>query len=178
MTFLVFEQFEAEGKQALRPTGDQFKLAGKNLLHSAWKKRGSPLNKGWHVTRDDLLDLHFGANARPDGARLVIDFHPGAKKRIGLIEPLDVYAFTFGYNGRATWTPLMLRMQDIYYEESLTPERRAEIMSRIPLDFAGQEAIEFLYLNGDDKSWNWGRNGMTNAAFLQGDARDYFRQFF
>lgn len=181
MTFLVFEQFAAEGQQALRSTGNQFRLAGYNLLHRAWERRGKPLDKGWHVTRDDLLDLHFGNEARPRGARLVIDFHPSATDRIGLIEPLDIYAYTYGDGGRAVWTPLMLRLYDIYYEEyeeALTPEVRTEIMSRIPLDFAGYEAIEFLYLNGDDHGWNWGRNGMTNAAFLQGGARDYFRQFF
>jgi len=35
-----------------------------------------------------------------------------------------------------------------------------------------------LYLNGTDRGWNWGRNGMTNAAFLQNSARDYFRKYF
>lgn len=181
MTFLVFEEFVAEGKQALRPTGEQFSLAGYNLLHRAWVGLGKPLDKGWHVTRDDLLNLYFDNRARPDGARLVIDFHPSATGRIGLIEPQDIYAYTFGREGGALWTPLMLRLSDVYYAEyetALTPEAKAEIMGRIPIDFAGEEAIEFLYLNGDDKGWNWGRNGTTNAAFIQGGARTYFKQFF
>ncbi len=180
MSFLVFEQFTTDTGPALRPTGDYFKLAGYNLLHRAWERLGRPIDQGWHVSRDDLLDLHFGA-ARPSDARLIIDFHPTAAGRIGLIEPLDIYAYTFGDGGHATWTPLMLRLHDVFYEEyevPLTPQGRAEIVNRVPTDFHGQEAIEFLYLNGDDHGWNWGRNGMTNAAFLQGGARDYFRRFF
>lgn len=35
--------------------------------------------------------------------------------------------------------------------------------------------VEFLYLQGN---WNWGMNGITNAAFLRGKARAYFREFF
>jgi hypothetical protein len=180
LSFLVFEQFTTEAGLALRPTGDYFKLAGRNLLYQAWKRMGKPLNKGWHISRGDLLDLHFGGTP-PMDARLIIDFHPTADGRIGLIEPLDTYGYTFGDDGRATWTPLMLRLHDVFYKEydvALTPEGRAEIMNRVPTNFEGQETIEFLYLNGDDKGWNWGRNGMTNAAFLQGGARDYFRQFF
>jgi len=34
--------------------------------------------------------------------------------------------------------------------------------------------MELLYLNGDNQGWNWGRNGMTNAAFIHGPARTYF----
>jgi len=76
----------------------------------------------------------------------------------------------------------MLRFRDVYYEEfetQLVPAQKITILNRLPeykadsLDF-----VEFLYLNGDSRSWNWGRNGMTNAAFIQGSARDYFRQFF
>lgn len=182
MSFLVFEQF-AEGRQAtLRPTGHHFKLAGRNLLYKAWQRLGRPLNAGWHVSRADLLDLHFGTGPRPPDPRLIIDFHPSATGRIGLVEPMDIYAWTFGdENGRAVWTPLMLRLQDAFYEEyevALTPECKVAIMERVPTPWPGGESIEFLYLNGEDRGWNWGRNGMTNAAFIQGGARNYFRCFF
>jgi hypothetical protein len=114
---------------------------------------------------------------------LVVDFHPTAKNRVGLVELLDIYAFTWAYSSRrkASWTPLMLRMRDLFYREyarPLTKTKRSAIMDRVPEPKSPPEFIEFLYLNGDDKSWNWGRVGATNAVFLQGEARDYFRQFF
>lgn len=132
MSFLVFEQFSEGENAAIRPTGQNFKLAGYNLLYNAWQKLGRPINEGWHVSRTDLLDLHFGSEPRPNDPRLVIDFHPSATGRIGLVEPMDIYAWTFGdENRRVIWTPLMLRLQDAFYEEyeaALTPETKASIM--------------------------------------------------
>ena len=75
----------------------------------------------------------------------------------------------------------MLKFHDVFYqkyEQEISPTQKAEIMNAIPCDFHGADFIEFLYLNGDDKGWNWGRSGMTNAAFLHDAARDYFREFF
>ena len=178
---MIFEQAAFEDRTILRQTGETFKLAGYNLLYQAWEKRGKPLNTGWRITRDELIQLHFAPQPPRDGVRLIIDFHPTATGRIGLIEPVEIYAYTWGDNGVAEWTPLMLKLRDVFYEEyeqTISPEQKTEILGAIPCNFAGQEWIEFLYLNGDNKGWNWGRNGMTNAAFLQGDARDYFRQFF
>ena len=182
MSFLVFEKSDGDESGVFRPTGVHFSLAGYNLLHRAWERLGRPLDTGWHVSRADLLDLHFGSGPRPQDPRLIIDFHPSATGRIGLVEPMDIYAWTFSDGkGRAVWTPLMLGLQDAFYEEyeaALTPEAKAAIMERIPASSSGGESIEFLYLNGEDRSWNWGRNGMTNAAFINGGARDYFRRFF
>jgi len=182
MTFLVFEQFvDDNGLQALRPTGDKFRLAGNNLLKKAWRLRGSPLNKGWHVNRADLLDLYFDGRVRPEGARLAFDFHPAAKGRIGIVEPMDIYAYSFADGDEVRWTPLMLRLIDLFYEEydvELTDTVRKEIVGRIPLEPTSNESVEFLYLQGEEGGWNWGRTGGVNAAFIQGRARNYFRQFF
>lgn len=182
MTFLLFEKTALdEGGSILRPTGGTFKLAGYNLLHQAWENRGKPLNEGWHVTRDELIRLHFSPEPPRDDVRMVIDFHPTATGRIGLIEPTEIYAYTWGSEGIAQWTPLMLKFHDVFYqeyEEEISTEQKSEILKTIPCDFRGNDFIEFLYLNGDDKRWNWGRNGMTNAAFLHGAAREFFRRFF
>jgi len=51
-------------------------------------------------------------------------------------------------------------------------------MISLEIDAYGSEFVEFLYLQGDDGGWNWGRNGSTNAAILHGEAREYFRKFF
>lgn len=179
MTFLVFEQAAFQGRPILRPTGETFKLAGHNILYRAWEERGKPLNTGWRVTREEMVRL----SGQKLDARLIIDFHPTATGRIGLIEPIEIFAYTWANEqGGAAWTPLMLKLRDVFYEEyehGLTPEQKSKILNeQVPVDFQGEEPIEFLYLNGDDKKWNWGRNGMTNAAFLHRESRDYFRQFF
>ena len=75
----------------------------------------------------------------------------------------------------------MLRFKDILYKEydsEITDNEKNEKVREIQIPTNEDDFVEFLYLNGSDKGWNWGMNGMTNAAFIQGPARDYFRQYF
>ena len=183
MAFLEFECIQKEGEQFLRYTGKGFSLAGYNLIYQAWERKGKPLNTGWHATQDELLRLHSDGQHDSLTRRLVIDFDPNSIQRIGLIELLDVYAFTWGNdNGAPSWTPLMLRLRDVFieeYEQSFESSRKNAILANLPApDSTAPDFVEFLYLNGADKGWKWGMNGMTNAAFLHGDVRKYFRQFF
>jgi hypothetical protein len=182
MAFLMFERIEEGGSVFLRPTNESFSLAGYNLVYKAWVKRGSPTDKGWHVAADELIRLQSDGEQSYETRRLIIDFDPSAKQRIGLIELLDVYAYTHGNDlGEPLWTPLMIRMRDIFYKEydrEISIEEKSQIIRSIPEPLDGDDFVEFLYLNGPDKGWNWGRNGMTNAAFLHGEARTYFRNFF
>ena len=192
MAFLVFERFTEDGQNFVRPTtangpnGEEFSLAGYNLLRKAWKRRGRPLNEGWHVSVRELIKIYgkiYGKDYDISTHLFAIDWNPKSKSEIGLIELRDVYAFSFGndVNG-VEWTPLMLRVYDLFhceYEETENGDSKNRILSRIPEtgpDF--HESVEFLYLKGDDWGWNWGMNGMTNAAFIYGEARDYFRRFF
>ena len=179
MAFLIFERTDvSEGSGVLRPTGEHFRLAGRNLIHQAWEKRGKPLDEGWHVSAAELILIHSSGLQTYDTRRMVIDFHPSARWRIGLVELLDIYAYTWGYDtGEAVWTPLMLRLRDLYYEEfdpEITGQQKDEKIKQLPEPNDDSDFVEFLYLQG----WNWGKSGMTNAVFLQGEAREYFRQFF
>ena len=186
MAFLVFERTKgtsgSDGSVALRPTGESFRLAGYNLIYRAWEKRGQPVDQGWHVSADELIRTYSRDQQTSDTRRLVIDFHPRSRWRIGLIELLDVYAYSWGNNSaKVAWTPLMLRLRDVFYEEfddEITPHEKNELIKEIPETNPAPDFVEFLYLNGADKGWSWGMNGRTNAAFLRGDARAYFRQFF
>lgn len=182
MAFLIFERIYGNGGAVvLRPTGESFRLAGYNLIYKAWEERGQPIDQGWHVSAAELIQIDSKDLQTYDTRRMVIDFHPNARRRIGLIELLDVYAYTWGDDdaGQVFWTPLMLRMRDVYYEEyesEITAQRKSEIMQQLPEP--GDDTpdfVEFLYLQ---HNWNWGKNGMTNAAFLRGEARAYFREFF
>ena len=164
----------------LCPAAESFSLAGDNLVRAAWEAQAKPLNSGWHATADDLIRIHTKGTAGGQTMALLIDFDPTAKWRIGIIELLDVYAFTFGDDaGHTIWSPLMLRLQDIFYDDTPGVDhqgRKDSILSELPEPTTSSDFVEFLYLTGP--TWNWGRNGMTNAAFIQGPAREYFRKFF
>jgi hypothetical protein len=183
MAFLVYERSKEDGKEVLIATRANFKLAGYNLLFKAWERCGKPLNQGWKVTIHELVEIHSSGKDTADTLRFIIDFDPNSRRRVGLIEILDIYAYTYASAtpGEPAWTPLMLRGRDIYYKEfdrDITSEDKERIVGKLPFPENTAEFIEFLYLNGPDKGWNWGKNGMTNAAFIQGEAREFFRQYF
>jgi hypothetical protein len=182
MAFLVYGRRLNNGIEILKATGEHFSLAGYNLIYSAWERRGKPINQGWHVDATELADIYSGGKKSHEDVSFIIDFDPNATWRIGLIELLDIYVYTYEGNGanEVSWSPLMLRMRDVYYNDSfdqLTAVEKNNIISELTPQY-GEDFIEFLYLNGSDKGWNWGRSGATNAVFLQGEAREYFRQFF
>ncbi|MGB7291002.1 MAG: hypothetical protein WBD99_02355 [Thermodesulfobacteriota bacterium] len=131
------------------------------------------------MSADELIRLHTGGNETYATRRLIIDYDPQASWRIGLVELLDVYAYTYGDAGRVTWTPLMLRLRGVHYEErEVTPQEKARIIAALPEPARSDDIVEFLYLQGDARRWAWGRNGSTNAVFIEGEHRDYFRSFF
>lgn len=177
MAFLIFERGVVEGRPILRKTQDFFQLAGYGILYRAWEARGKPLDVGWGVSRDELIQRHFSPQPARDDVSLIIDVAPKSPNKVELVELVGVHAYTTGENGEATWTPPMLRLRDVFdkeYQHDISPHRD-EILRAIPYNGEGRESIEFLYVA---KWWNWGMNGMTNAVFLQNGARDYFRQFF
>lgn len=179
MAFLVY--IKQNGN--LVATGETYRLAGYNLIYQLWEKRGKPTDQGWHVSANDLIKIHTEEKESYDTRRLLVDFHPNAKWRIGVIELLDIYIYTYpgAKRDEAGWSPMMLRFRDVYYEEfekQITAKEKEEITRNIADPESSEDFIEFLYLNGSNRGWNWGMNGMTNAAFIQGLARDYFRKFF
>ena len=183
MAFLIYRVIKKEKIESLENTGKTFKLAGYNLIHKLWVKRGKPTNQGWHVSADELIREFSSGNETYENLRFVIDSHPSAKWRIGLIELLDIYVYTWqgSQKNQASWSPMMLRFRDVMYEEfenEITENEKMTKISLIDSPADSDDFVEFLYLNGDDKSWDWGMNGMTNAVFIQGAARDYFRKFF
>lgn len=179
MAFMVYTK---QGSDLLK-TGEHFSLAGYNLIYQSWEKRGKPTDQGWHITTNDLIKEYTEGNGSIETHSFLIDFHPSARTRIGIIELLDVYAYT--YSGEtekdAGWTPIMLRLRDVLYEEyenEISAAEKEVKIKKLKNPDSKEDFVEFLYLNGADKSWNWGRNGMTNAAFIHGPAREYFRKYF
>ena len=169
MTFHVYAVMPGPG-QTLANTGGAFSLAGKHLLRQAWQTRNCPVNAGWNVTADEMIRLRTGGTESYKSHRLIIDYYPSNRREISLIELLEVFVFKY-----ETWTPLMLKLRDVWCYSSdveMTQAQRDALKAQIVPDYGAEEFIEFLYLQGN---WNWGRNGSTNAAFIQGAARNYFR---
>ena len=175
MAFMVYEKKDGN----LIQTSENFSLAGYNLIYNLWEKRGKPTDQGWHMTVDDLIREYTEGKGSIQTYALLIDFHPNSRNRIGIIELLDIYAYTFSGESakEASWSPMMLRLRDVLYEEydkEITDKEKEQTIKTIKDPNGKEDFVEFLYLQG----WNWGRNGMTNAAFIQGAAREYFRKFF
>ncbi|MBS1529398.1 MAG: hypothetical protein JSU01_03745 [Bacteroidetes bacterium] len=180
MAFLLYRKEYRNNELFYINTGEGYKLAGSGLIYKAWIKRGKPINKGWSIVAEDLL-----SNYRDDfdaaNHILLVDFHPDSKQRIGIIEIEKIHIYNYGdeSNGSVHWSPIMLEMCDVfyreYYDNPLSDEKEG-IISEIMMHLVEKKkSVEFLYLLDN---WNWGRNGSTNAAFIQPGAREYFRNFF
>jgi hypothetical protein len=183
MTFHIFECQQSDGRDVLRLTDQEFRLAGYKLLYRAWVARGKPIGQGWRVSADELMAIQTGGEESCATRRMIIDFHPSNMKRVALIELQGIFLFNWAGDipGSVSWTPMMLRLRavsDEWTDVPMSAEQRRERMARLEIDAYGAEFVEFLYLQGDDGGWNWGRNGSTNAAFLHSEAREYFREFF
>lgn len=115
--YLIYERVTVNGVPMISKLNDTFSLAGYNLIYKAWERRGKPLNKGWHVTADDLIQIHTNEQHNSQKMMLVIDFKPKSKNEIGLVQILDVYAYTYSddakVNPKPKWTPLMLRLKEV-----------------------------------------------------------------
>jgi hypothetical protein len=181
MAFMLYNRKEVGKKTIYKNTGESFSLAGYNLIYNAWINMGQPINKGWSISRDYLSSL-----IKKEGEyAFLIDFDPTADWRIGIIEIDNIHIYTYGDKTKkiAYWSPLMLELRDIIYfeteDEEFDIKDKNKFLQKISTESDDtKKSVEFLYLNGTDKSWNWGKNGMTNAAFIQNEARDYFREFF
>jgi len=177
MAFLIYQKEQRDNKTLYINRQQNYKLGGYGLIYSLWKKRGMPLNQGWSVNVNDLLQ-EYNENYNDKNHSLLIDFHPSSKNRIGIIEIEHIHLYTFGENMTAYWTPMMLELRDVFYKENyenLSNGEKKRIISEIEVYAERQKIIEFLYLQGN---WNWGRNGSTNAAFIHDEPRKYFKKFF
>jgi len=174
---MIFKKERIETGVYYSDAHQNYQLAGKNLLFKLWNKRNKPVECGWSVMADDLLKEHGEGFSGADYA-LVIDFHPSAKNRIGLVEIEAIHIYTYGDSKGASWSPIMLELRDVYYEEfdaQLAPNQKPDILARFELPPTRAKIIEFLYLRD---GWNWGKNGLTNGAFIHDDARRFFQPVF
>ena len=182
MAFMVYKRTEGSDVNLYRNLGTPFSLAGYNLVYDIWEKRARPINIGWTITRKDLVEA-FQPDMTEELAFL-IDFDPQSTSRIGIIEVDRIHVYTYGNRRTKTayWSPMMIEFSTLVDDEdfeNLGPKEKRKFLSLLKIKKEDMlPSVEFLYLHGTELSWNWGKNGMTNAAFIGAEARTYFRNFF
>ena len=178
MAFLIYrKEFDK-----LIAAGEKYMLAGHRLIYTIWQSKNKPVNQGWHISVDELIKAHTNGKESDKTMSFLIDYNPNSKREIGIVELLDIYLYTYASkSGEVWWSPVMLRLRRILHETSSTdfpPDEIERVKKTMNIPKEDREIVEFLYINGDKDHWNWGMNGMTNAAFIESPAREYFRKFF
>jgi hypothetical protein len=183
MTFHIFECEQNDGRDVLRLTDQEFRLAGYNLLYRAWVARGKPIGQGWQVSADELIAIQTGGEESYATRRMIIDFHPSNMKRVALVELQGIFLFNWAgeIHGSVNWTPMMLRLREVsdeWTDAPMSAEKRRERMTRLEIDAYGAEFIEFLYLQGDDGGWNWAETDRRMRRFCMAKRGSIFGSIF
>ena len=179
MPAFLYQRSTTGGKRYLNQVR-QISLAGFGALHSLWSSEGKPIDKGWYITAAGLIVYAIGANGKVGDHEIIIDAAPSVKSLVDLVQVVDIHVYTHGNDaGGASWSNLMLRVKDVCWEEGVTPDKKTALTKRFEEPSVyGEDILTFLYLHGDARSWNFGRIGQMNGAWLHSQARDYFRRFF
>jgi hypothetical protein len=135
MTFLLYQTATPHGSRRLRPVGDPCETYNlPRLLHHAWMHRKLQSNKGWDVSADELIWFHSNRAESYETRRLLRDFDPSARWRIGITEVLHIYAYTWGRDYVPEWTPFMIKGRDLLFEyhDDLTASLKKDILADLP----------------------------------------------
>jgi hypothetical protein len=179
MPFYLYRKFHENSEECFE-LERSVHLAGRNILYNLWLKQGKPANKGWHAGLEDIVCEATNGAGNLNTHTVLIDLNPSVKGEITILELLDVWAYTYADDSRIIWTPLMLKLRDVYYQKTkpLTPQERQNIIQKFCRPNYGPDIFEFLYLQGDNRGWNWGKVGQVNAALIYEDARAFFKKHF
>lgn len=137
-------------------------LAGYNVIYNLWNKKNKPLDQGWHINLDEIIEEITKGKGNKNTHSLIIHLQPYSKEEINLLEILDIWAYSYSYKGEVSWTPLMFRLKDVFYyeEDILTKEKIQRLIKQFSPNSKNREDIfEFLYLQGNERGWNWGGLG-------------------
>jgi len=179
MPFYLYKRIKEDGKECFK-VDKSISLAGYNVIYSLWNKQGKPINKGWHIDIDTLINDITSGKGNYKTHAIIIDLMPSNKYEINLMELLDIWAYPEGKKEKISWIPLMLRIREIYYywDSKGNIQNRQSILDKFCNPEYSDDIFEFLYLQGEDRGWNWGRVGQVNGALIYKDARNYFKMHF
>jgi len=175
---MAFYLYEKAGENEFRKTRE-IKLAGRNSIYNLWCQK-KPLDKGWEITQKELLKHITKKHDGYENFKIIIDFYPSSDNQIELIEIFDMFIYTYGNEqGEVSWSVLMVRVRDFWKCYNIDTSNRNKHLELITCEEHYEDDIfEFLYLQGEDGGWKWGKVGMVNAAFIHKKAREYFKRWF
>lgn len=185
MAHLLYSVIKTNNEKQLALKGD-YHLAGKHkgLIYALWNDRGCPMDEGWHITKSNLIDKVNQTLHTQDDLRFIVDWFPKAKDWIAFKEIEDIYVYSESWptssSEREFWTILMLVLKDVQVAIDGKPvadaKRQFSYADQQVSEF--EKTYEFLYLKGKQHGWVYGTSGMTNAAFIRGNARKFFSKYF
>lgn len=187
MPFYLYERSQQVGRACFRRP-KKIALGGQQAIYQLWLRRERQ-GEGWEVSADELIQQVTGdINAGRQTHGIIIDLVPSSKSSIIFLELLHVWLYTYKKpdSEEVEWTPLMLKLRDVYAREERhdlpAGEKEKAVSSFVAAPNEdpryADESFEFLYLQGHAKGWNWGRVGQVNGAILHKPAREYFARFF
>ncbi len=173
MPFLIYRCVQNRSDLALQ---GRVSLAGRAGPLAAAARAALPSGDGastWHLSGGQLLEaLGWLPSAQH---RLIVDLKPNVPNNVSLYRVLRVWG-----HSSACWTPVALRLQPLFVDRRTADPNRFKKLFKFP---ALDEPLvhEFLYLQGGFRrqpkkrnEWQWGRNGLVNAALLWPDALSFF----
>lgn len=181
MPAFLYQRSIKNGKRCLTQM-QQIPLAGHRIgaIYGLWASRGKPTDVGWCILPADITRYVLGTHGSISDYEIIIDAAPSVQSLVDLVQLVDIHVYTHSNGaGGASWSNLMLRVKDVCWEEDVTPLRKSELTKSFEEpDAYGDDILTFLYLHGEARSWNWGRVGQMNGAWLHKPARAYFQRFF
>ncbi len=143
-----------------------------DFVSAKWKAtRKSPLQ--WAMSERHITSRAKRLHGLPGGSYFVVtDLKPNANGNVSLYRVQNMWGVTI-----RTWTPIALRLQGLFVDETRANPARFKQGFRPPAEAKRENGIhEFLYCGHDagiPGSWRWGRSGAVNGALLWPDAFNY-----
>ena len=181
MPVFLYERIQKKGGYYLNQQR-KISLGGKNIIYNLWKMKNRPLNKGWIIKEIDIINACM-TNSNTNDYKVIIEGNPSSNDIVEMMWIKNIYLYTFGNNGQADWTVMMLDLREIFSQSinSNNQQQKNKLTLCFPESVNLSELPKvrtFLYIRGDYAGWLWGMNGQLRAAWINDDARNFFIKYF
>lgn len=163
---MAFKVFEKLSNTRVRLLDNQFKLAGYGFINNIWKELGSPKN-AW-VAQYSLINKCLHAHYKTQNDLIIIIPTMNYEMKVE-----EIWGLTYiNTNNTVEWTPVLFVGKEIIFNqgcEKVSDESAIE---------AKNELYQFMYLQGDKGSWNWGAGGPNTSPLLNNESFTWFNKAF